>query len=228
MKNNSQTKLYSDDELLMLSGIQHYAFCPRQWALIHIELQWQENLFTFKGREMHERVDEPNLTEMRGTVLITRSLPIVSFSIGMYGVADVVEFNLVEDYGITIRNRKGLWMPFPVEYKVGKPKSDERDLVQLCAQAICLEEMFGIIISEGAMFYGKTRRRLDVEFDEKLRTRVTELSKEMHSHFKNNFTPKPVKTKACQSCSLIEICLPELQSKKDVKRYYSTILNNLK
>lgn len=214
---------YSDDDLLLLSGIQHFAFCRRQWALIYIEQQWQENILTFGGRELHERADDPFFTEARGTVLITRSLPIVSYRLGLYGVADVVEFHRSEE-GIKLKGRTGLWRPHPVEYKYGKPKFDDCDIVQLCAQAICLEEMFSSSISEGDMFYGRTRRRQRVIFDESLRKRVMELTLEMHQLFEQGVTPLPVETKACKSCSLVEICLPHMSKRRSVRRYFHDAL----
>ena len=218
---------YSDDELLMISGIQHFAFCRRQWALIHIEQQWQENLLTFGGRELHERVDDPFFTEARGTVLVTRSLPIISRRLGLYGVADVVEFYR-SDEGVRLRGRNGLWRPHPVEYKYGEPKIDERDMVQLCAQAFCLEEMFNTSIAQGDIFYGRVRRRQKVEFDEALRQRVIELSREMHRLFDKGTTPLPEQTKACRSCSLVEICLPHTGKRRSVRRYLDDALRELK
>ncbi|NLW55870.1 MAG: CRISPR-associated protein Cas4 [Firmicutes bacterium] len=219
--------MYTDNDLLLISGIQHFAFCPRQWALIHIEQQWQENLLTFGGRELHERVDDPFFTEARGTVLVTRSLPILSRRLGLYGVADVVEF-YQSDEGVQLRGRKGLWRPHPVEYKYGEPKIDERDMVQLCAQAFCLEEMFNTSVTEGDIFYGRIRRRQKVEFDEPLRQRVIELSREMHRLFEEGITPLPEQTKACRSCSLVEICLPHTGKRRSVRRYLDDALRESK
>lgn len=222
MENN-----YSDDELLMLSGIQHFAFCRRQWALIHIEQQWEENILTFGGRELHNRADDPFYTEMRGHTLITRSLPIVSYKLGLYGIADVVEFHRNED-GTCIKGRSGKWMPHPVEYKYGRSKSDDRDIVQLCAQNICLEEMFGISISHGDMFYGRTRRRERVNFDDRLRQRVVDLSLEMHRLFDGGITPLPEQSKACRNCSLVELCFPYISKRRSVRRYFDDALRELK
>ncbi len=217
---------YSDDELLMLSGIQHFAFCRRQWALIHIEQQWKENILTFGGRELHNRTDDPSYTEMRGETLITRSLPIVSYKLGLYGIADVVEFHHSGD-GILLNGRPGKWIPYPVEYKYGRSKSDDRDIVQLCAQSICLEEMFGISIFCGDMFYGRTRRREKVNFDDKLRQRVIDLSLEMHRLFDEGATPLPKQTKACRNCSLVELCFPYISKRRSVRRYFEDALREL-
>jgi len=218
---------YSDDELLMLSGIQHFFFCRRQWALIHIEQQWQENILTFGGRELHERVDDPFFTEARGTVLVTRSLPILSRRLGLYGVADVVEF-YKSDEGVRLKGRNGFWRPHPVEYKYGAPKIDERDMVQLCAQAFCLEEMFNTSVTEGDIFYGRIRRRQRVLFDENLRQQVIELSREMHRLFEAGITPLPEETKACRNCSLLEICMPYTGHKRSVRRYLDDALREIK
>ena len=207
-----------EEDYLFLSGIQHIAFCPRQFALIHIEQQWQENILTFDGRAMHERADDPFFVESRGAVLISRSVPLVSHKLGLYGIADVVEFHKSKE-GIPIEGQDGFWHPYPVEYKRGKPKKDDRDQVQLCAQAMCLEEMLGVEIPTGALFYGKTRRRQVVKLDVSLRERVSELSLQMHRLFEQGITPKPIKTKACESCSLVDLCLPKSAARKNVKAY---------
>jgi CRISPR-associated exonuclease Cas4 len=214
---------YQDDDLLMLSGIQHFAFCERQWALIHIEQQWQENLLTFNGRDMHERADDPFFTESRGAVLISRAVPLLSRQLGLYGKADVVEFHKtdqIEAKGVVLPGREGLWMPYPVEYKYGQPKEDDRDMVQLCAQAFCLEEMLGIPIETGVLFYGRTRRRQTVAFDDELRWRVTELAERMHEMFQKGITPPAQHKAVCDSCSLLEVCLPKLKGKADAVAGY--------
>lgn len=218
--------MYSDDDLLLLSGIQHFAFCQRQWALIHIEQQWQENLKTFSGRQMHERADDPFFTETRGTVLVTRSLPLVSRRLGLYGIADVVEFNQ-DETGIELNGRKGRWLPHPVEYKVGEPKPDDRDMVQLCAQGFCLEEVFGITLSGGDLYYGRTRRRQRVDFDDALRNHVVELAEGMHETFRSGVTPVGEYNKACKSCSLVEVCLPRMGTKRSVQRYLTDALKDI-
>lgn len=216
---------YSDEDLLMLSGIQHFAFCPRQWALIHIEQQWRENLSTFEGRDMHERADDPFFTEARGTVIVTRAMPLVSRRLGLYGVADVVEFYR-DEAGVALENRSGRWRPHPVEYKYGQPKKDDRDMVQLCAQAFCLEEMFGISITAGDLYYGRTRRREPMEFDETLRERVMELTAGMHELFGRGMTPPAEYSAACKNCSLVEICLPHIGKSRGVRRYLDKVLSS--
>lgn len=217
--------MYNEEDLLPLSGIQHFAFCRRQWALIHIEQQWQENLLTFDGREMHARADDPFFTETRGTVVVARALPLVSYRLGLYGVADVVEFYREEE-GVALPGRQGRWRPHPVEYKRGQPKPDDRDTVHLCAQGMCLEEMFGVPVNEGDLFYGRTRRRQRVEFDPALRGRVAELAAEMHELFARGTTPPAEYTPACKNCSLLEICLPKAGARRSVRRYLAEALRD--
>ena len=197
------TKIYEDEDLLSLSGIQHFAFCERQWALIHVEHQWAENVKTVEGQQLHERVDDPYFTETRHDVKVVRSTPLVSRRLGLYGIADVIEY-------ISNSEIKGLLEIRIVEYKRGKPKLDDRDEVQLCAQAMCLEEMLETRINHGFLFYGETRRRLWVEFTEGLRGRVFLLSDRMHDFFGKGITPIPIKGKKCANCSLKDLCLPIL------------------
>ncbi len=203
---------YAPDELLPLSGIQHFQFCRRQWALIHVERQWQENVLTAEGRLMHQRADNPFLTEVRKGVVTARSMPVASYRLGLNGVCDVVEFTASSE-GVRLPGRDGFYLPKPVEYKHGKEKRDLSDEVQLCAQAMCLEEMLSIPIPEGDLFYGQTRRRVQVAFTDELRSLVQQISDEMHDYFTKGHTPRVKPTKACRSCSLKDLCLPELQSK---------------
>lgn len=211
---------YLDDEMLMLSGIQHFCFCPRQWALIHIEQQWQENVRTVEGKHVHEKVNDPFIVETRGELVIARSVPLVSYKLGLYGIADVVEFFKHDKQGISLTGKRGLWLPTPVEYKRGKPKSDERDEVQLCAQAICLEEMFKINISKGYLFYHSIRRRIEVILDNRLRETVSELTNKMHQIYKKGATPLGKYGKPCKLCSMENICQPKIGQKKiKVKDY---------
>lgn len=211
------------EDYLPLSGIQHFAFCPRQWALIHLEQLWDENILTFQGREMHERVDDAGFSETRGDLVITRSVPISSASLRLYGVADVVEFRR-SDKGIKLEGREGLWMPYPVEYKLGRPKVDHCDRVQLCAQAICLEETYGIQITEGAIFYGRIRRRETVKLNDELRRETHRLAVEMRELFSQGITPKAKYSRACMSCSLYDHCLPRLPVEKRVDDYINSIV----
>ncbi|MCK9362876.1 MAG: CRISPR-associated protein Cas4 [Syntrophales bacterium] len=198
------------DNLVMLSALQHYAFCPRQCALIHIEQIWQENVRTAEGRIMHEHVHEENHA-VRGDIRIDYGVSIRSLRVGLIGKADVVEFH---------RQLEGSWLPFPVEYKRGKPKADNSDKVQLCAQAICLEEMLSVAIPAGALFYGQTKRRFDVSFDTALRRETEETARLTRELINSGITPPPVYSKRCENCSLISECLPKaMQKQRSVQKY---------
>jgi len=201
---------YTEDDLIAISALQHLAFCERQCALIHIEQMWDENRLTAEGRIMHEHVHEAG-DESRGDVRIERGVSLRSLRLGLIGKADVVEFHKME---------AGNWQPYPVEHKRGKPKPEDCDKVQLCAQAMCLEEMLGVEVPSGAIFYGRTRHRLDVEFDTRLREETEKATKQVHDLIKSGKTPRPVYDKKCKSCSLINQCLPEvLEKERSVKRY---------
>ena len=200
---------YSQDELLPLSGIQHFVFCRRQWALIHVERQWQENALTAEGRLLHKRADDPFFTETRKGVITARSVPIATYRLGLAGVCDVVEFT-VSPEGVHLPGREGRYAPAPVEYKRGHEKRDPCDEAQLCAQAICLEEMLSTTIPLGYLYYGETRHRTSVELTGELRELVRSMSEEMHAYFQRGYTPRVKPSKACRSCSLADICLPEL------------------
>ena len=190
--------MYGEADLLPLSGLQHLAFCERQWALIHIEQQWEENRFTAAGRVLHETVDEGPDESRRG-VRIVRSLPLRSLRLGLTGKADVVEFPL-----------KGHGPPLPVEYKRGKPKTNLCDEIQLCAQALCLEEMLGTAILTGALYYGRPRRRTPVEFTPELRAETERLSRRMQLLYAAGLTPSArYEKKKCDNCSLLEVCRPK-------------------
>ena len=209
---------YKEDDYLMLSGIQHFKFCRRQWALIHIEQQWDENVHTVIGELMHKKVHDPMSKEKRKDTIIVRALPIASRKMGISGECDVVEFHKCED-GISLYGHRGSYSVFPVEYKKGKPKITEEDKLQLTAQAMCLEEMFSTEISEGAIFYGETRRRENVLFSQELREEVKELFAEMHQYYSRGYTPKVKKSKSCNNCSLKELCLPKLEKTTSVVAY---------
>jgi len=203
---------YQPDELLPLSGIQHFIFCRRQWALIHVERQWQENALTVEGKLLHNRADNPFFTETRKGVITARSVPIASYRLGLAGVCDVVEFTSSPD-GVQLPGREGLFFPAPVEYKRGREKQEPCDEAQLCAQAICLEEMLSTAIPFGYLYYGETRHRVEVELTAELRHLVREMSEEMHAYFQRGYTPRVKSSKACRSCSLADVCLPTLQEK---------------
>jgi CRISPR-associated exonuclease Cas4 len=203
---------YTSEDLLPLSGIQHFLFCRRQWALIHIEQQWKENALTAEGRIMHKRVDDPFFTETRNGVITARSVPVASYRLGLSGVCDVVEFMASPD-GVKLPGRDGLYLAAPVEYKRGKEKHDHSDETQLCAQALCLEEMLSVSIPYGYLYYGETRHRVEIELTTELRTLVKDMADEMHNYFSRGYTPKVKTHKGCRSCSLADVCLPVLNEK---------------
>lgn len=206
------TPEYTADELLPLSGLQHFLFCRRQWALIHVERQWQENALTAEGRILHKRTDDPFFTETRKGVIIARAVPVASYQLGLSGVCDVVEFTEAAE-GIQLPEREGFFQPAPVEYKRGKPKLEPSDEAQLCAQAICLEGMLATTIPTGYLYYGQTRHRVAVPLTPTLREVVRQAAKEMHAYFKRGYTPRVKPFKGCRSCSLADVCLPNLQEK---------------
>ena len=195
---------YSEEDYLFISGIQHFKFCRRQWALIHVEQQWEENVHTVIGELMHKKAHDPYLTEKRKDTIIVRALPVVSKEMGITGECDVVEFRRCED-GVRLHGHRGLYSIYPVEYKKGKPKTDEKDQLQLAAQAMCLEEMFSTKIKEGALFYGETKRREIIHITDELRIEVRDMFQEMHHYFSRHYTPKVKTSKSCSSCSLKEI-----------------------
>jgi len=188
----------TETESIAISALQHFAFCPRQCALIHIERIWTENHLTAQGRVLHERAHEVG-GETRRDLRIARALPLQSTAHGLHGVADVVEFH---------RRSDGAWHPFPVEYKRGRPKFTPIDAVQLCAQAFCLEEMLSVRIVAGSLFYGETRRRQDIAFDDELRGETLRLAAEVRAMIASGITPAPVYASRCRACSLIERCQP--------------------
>lgn len=193
-----------EDDLIPLSALQHYLYCPRQCALIHVEQVWAENRHTAEGRLLHDRADQP-LTEQRHGVRTATAMPLINKSLGMAGIADVVEFRQTE-LGEQI---------YPVEYKRGRPKKHYADEVQLCAQGMCLEEMFGQPVAEGALFYGKTRRRKVVCFDDGLRALTTEIVQATRTMIEEGRTPRAeYQPSRCDACSLIELCQPRLLGSK--------------
>lgn len=210
--------MFVESDLMPLSALQHICFCERQCALIHVEQVWLENRFTAEGRIMHERVDSGK-SESRRDVRTAYTVSLRSLRLGVVGKADVVEFHREKT-----SDGKTIWRPFPVEYKRGRPKKDNCDKIQLCAQALCLEEMLGHRIDQGALFYGKTRRRQDVAIDDRLRAETEQMAVQLHALFNARVTPKPVFDKRCPNCSFFSYCLPEkLNGKKSAGRYLDAI-----
>ena len=214
---------YSQDDYLMISGIQHFKFCRRQWALIHVEQQWAENEHTVIGELMHKKAHDPYLTEKRKDILVVRDLPVSSRSMGVSGECDIVEFHKCED-GVKLYGHRGTYSLYPIEYKKGKPKESNEDELQLIAQAMCLEEMFSTKITEGAIFYGETRRRKPIVFTDELRDEVKKIFGEMHDYYDRNYTPKVKTSKRCVSCSLKDICMPKIGKSGSVKSYINKML----
>ena len=212
--------MFDADDFLQLSGIQHFLFCRRQWALIHIEQQWAENYRTTDGKLMHEKAHDRNASESRRDFYVVRGLRIFSAALGISGECDVVEF-YQDKNGVSLTGKEEKWKPFPVEYKHGEAKTGNCDAAQLCAQAICLEEMLCCRIPKGALYYGQTRRRQTVEFTEELREQVRSAISEMHQLYQRGYTPKVKPTKACNACSLKALCLPVLCKEKNVQTYLS-------
>ncbi|MEK3936851.1 CRISPR-associated protein Cas4 [Sporosarcina sp. FSL W7-1349] len=215
--------VYDSSEFLSLSGIQHFEFCERQWALIHIEQEWEENVLTIEGNQLHERTDDPFIREKRKGVLYVRGLPVHSAILGLTGICDVVEFYKDEN-GVTLDKEEGKYLPIPVEYKRGKPKKDQSDIFQLTAQAICLEDMLFCKVSQGSLFYHEIRRRIDVEITEELKKQVKETARRMHEYYQRRHTPRVKTGKHCKNCSLRHICLPELLTKESVASYMKRML----
>lgn len=228
--------MFDEDDLLPISALQHLLFCPRQCALIHLEGLWSENRLTAEGRQLHQKTHEPRAAETRGPVSIARSLPLRSLRLGLSGIADVVEFHRLDDEpqaagrtatpldgtrdGVVLPDHPGRWRPFPVEYKRGKPKAGDFDRVQLCAQALCLEEMLGVIIPAGALFYGCTRRRKDVSLDVALRARTEQAVADLRILIVSRRTPQVAREPKCKSCSLSQQCLPDLtEGRRSAARY---------
>jgi CRISPR-associated exonuclease Cas4 len=209
---------YSEDDLLPISALQHLLFCERQCALIHIEGLWVENRLTVEGRHLHDKADE-GPSETRAGVRIARGLALRSLRLGLVGKADVVEFHRPSSSGGPAR-------PFPVEYKRGRPKKHHADKVQLCAQALCLEEMLGAAVPAGALFYDRTKRRLDVEFDDALRRLTEETAGRLRRLIVSRTTPVAVREPKCDSCSLLEVCLPDAMAPtRSATRYITRALD---
>lgn len=218
---------YSEEDWLALSGVQHYEFCKRQWALIHIEQLWSDNERTTGGSLEHKRAHDYAASEKRGDILILRNLRVFSRRLGVSGDCDVVEFYSNEN-GVELQGRRGKWLPYPVEYKHGTSKTNNADRLQLCAEAMCLEEMLACHITEGALFYQKIKRREKVAFSEELRAQVIRDFVQMHELFERGYTPKVKVQSGCSSCSLKNLCLPELMKMKaeSASKYVNSVIES--
>ncbi|MDE5720195.1 MAG: CRISPR-associated protein Cas4 [Paramuribaculum sp.] len=218
---------YTDDEMIPLSGIQHFLFCDRQWALIHLECQWQENLLTAEGALLHDRVDDPSVRKSGQHGIVTlRGLHVASRRLGLFGVADAVEF-----HPLTVGKRSVAELMagrdftiMPVEYKRGHRKINDCDRYQAAAQAIALEEMFGVEVSHAAVFYWEERRREYIDVDDEIRSGVAEVSRRMHETYMSGLTPHAKRTSACRACSMVDICMSG-RIKSDVTDYIKTMFD---
>lgn len=214
---------YNEEDFLIISGIQHFTFCRRQWALIYIEQQWEENLRTVEGNIMHENAHNGKFREIRGDTIISRGMSVFSRRLGINGTCDVVEFhkskNGVELYGFEDR-----YNVVPVEYKKGSPKENNADVLQMVAQAMCLEEMMACDIDKGYLYYGEQRRRTEVIISCDLREKVEECCREMHELYDRRHTPKVKTSKACNACSIKNICLPKLCKDKSAEKYIDDMI----
>ncbi|TFZ15012.1 CRISPR-associated protein Cas4 [Limosilactobacillus fermentum] len=209
---------YDNDDILQISGIQHFIFCRRQWALAYLEDSWVENYLTLIGDELHKKVDNPFIKESRNAKFIERAMRINSRRLGLSGICDVVEFIENPD-GVRIFGKSGEYLPIPVEYKRGKQKSDHSDELQLLAEAVCLEEMLYCHLDYGYLYYGQTKHRERVEFSKELRDELNKAVAEMHRYWEKKYTPRVKPSKKCRSCSLKDICLPELLKTEKVSDY---------
>ncbi len=218
--------MFDPDDYLMLSGIQHYVFCPHQWAMIHIEQKWEDNRLTSEGQIMHNNVDNPAYRQKNGDMITLRRVAISSASLGLYGFSDAVELMPSEtsEKSVIHPSYPGYWHMHPIEYKHGKPKPDLRDKVQVVAQAICLEEMFDTVITECSIYYGEDNRRISFEIDNEIRTYTTECALEMHRIYDEGMVPAPIYKQHCRNCSLFDECMPKTPSEAAVNSYLKTYL----
>lgn len=207
-----------DDDLLAIAGLQHFCFCRRQWALIHLEQQWAENACTAQGQLDHKRCHDESQVEKRGDLLIVRGMRVVSRQLGLSGICDVVEFR-ADPEGVCLQGREGRWQPMPVEYKHGHSKESDADRLQLCAQSMALEEMLVCRIETAALFYAETHRREMVALTPELRSKTRQTAAEMHQYFDRGYTPKVKPGKHCNACSLKALCLPALYRRSDPAAY---------
>ena len=215
--------MFNEEDFLQISGIQHFSFCRRQWALIHIENQWCENYHTAKGHIVHEKAHDKFFKESRKNIQIVRGMPIFSKELGISGECDVVEFR-GDNNGIEIKGLEGFYKVVPVEYKKGSPKEGDCDRLQLCAQAMCLEEMLCCDVPEAYIYYAQIKHREKVSVDEKLRNKLKYILAEMHAMYQQKYTPKVNLGKHCNSCSLRDLCLPKVCGDKSVKNYIENFI----
>ncbi len=222
---------YNEDELLPLSGLEHLVYCERQAALIHVEGLWSDNMLTALGHDRHVVIHEPSV-EVRGNVRLVRGLRLRSLELGLVGMADVIEFHLMQEDPLgncssrlaSLPGAAGLWRPFPIEYKKGTMRKEPGYEVQICGQAICLEEMLEADVREGAIFFGESSRRWSVTFDQDLRKKTYDAAARFHELLSAQETPPPFWSKKCPNCSMVDICLPKAGRKGSVHKYLGASL----
>lgn len=207
--------MFTEDDLLPLSGLQHVVYCERRFALVHVEQVWADNAYTVEGSHAHARAHHADEEESRGDVRIVRSLAVRSFRLGVSGKTDVVEFHrLPEDdcgtCGASIEGLPGRWRVFPVEYKRGVARHERCYEVQLCGQAMCLEEVLHVGIDAGCLFYGASHKRVDVPFTEAVRGGTVQAAQRMHELYAAQVTPPATKEPKCEGCSLLPVCMPSV------------------
>ena len=217
---------YEEDDMLMLSGIQHYMFCPRQWGLIHLMQEWNDNRLTIEGQLLHERVDNPFYRQKNGDVITLRSVHVASRTLGLYGITDAVELTMSDTSFNAIHHPRyeGWWNVLPVEYKRGKQKPNKCDEVQLAAQVICLEEMYKIHLDYGALYYHEIRHRSLIHIDDELRRLTYNCAENMHKIYSTRTVPMAVNAPHCKHCSLFDHCLPTLARKTKASSYLKKYL----
>jgi len=218
-------KEYDEEDYLLLSGIQHFKFCRRQWALIHIEKVWEENSRTAEGRLMHDNAHDRTFTEKRKNVIISRAMPVHSRTLGTSGECDIAEFVRDDENGVELFGREGKYRICPVEYKRGKPKEGDEDTSQLVAQALCIEEMFCCTVDKGYLYYGMTKHRLEVCITDEMRENVRNTFAEMHGLFESGHTPVVRRNKSCNACSLADVCLPMMGGRLSAREYIENMLD---
>ncbi|MDQ0204450.1 CRISPR-associated protein Cas4 [Pectinatus haikarae] len=210
--------VYEEDKYLQIAEIQHFAYCPRQWAIAYLENQWQENVLTVEGHALHDRAHDESIKEKRKNCITVRGMPVMSRELGICGTCDVVEF-IADKTGISIPSYQGKYRIVPIEYKRGRPKEGEEDLLQLTVQSMCLEEMLAVDIPVGFFYYAEIRRRMKVLFDETIKEHVREMLRQMRDYLKRSYTPLVKKRKGCANCSVKDICIPKLNKKKSAQFY---------
>lgn len=217
---------FKDDDFITISALQHFTFCRRQWALIFLERLWEDNLLTTEGELLHEKAHDAYLAEKRKDVIVSFGMPVISSTLGIQGVCDIVEFTR-DDNGVPLIGRRGKYSAAPVEYKRGKKRWDDADRVQMCAQALCLEEMLATQIDMGYIFHHATRRREEVPLDEGLKAKTKAAIDEIRMYTKRGHTPKAKPTKACESCSVNDLCLPKMFKVTGAKDYIKSYINKI-